>query len=241
MRSKALALAEGRPDDPIADGETLAYGGRWEPAAAAYTRAFAGRSPVDPLLWFQHVVLRLAAGEAVEYRSACQHMLDRLVKTDGEAWLELAAHAWILAPDGPTATAQALELAERRAFVMPNTWSDHVLGLALYRAGQFAEADRRLRASLERDPGWDLHVLNWLVIAMAQERLGRSAEARHWLERAERWAETRLRGRPGGVDRAVPERWHWRDGILLHLLHREARALIGRRRPDLPADVFARP
>ncbi len=164
-----------------------------------------------------------------------------LVKTDGKAWLELAAHAWVLAPDGPAATAQALQLAERRVSVMPNTWSDHVLGLALYRAGRFAEADGRLRASLERDPGWDQQALDWLVIGMAQERLGRPDEARHWLARADRWVAARLRGRPGGIDRAVPENWHWRDGMLLHLLRREARALIGKGLPDLPANVFARP
>ena len=168
-------------------------------------------------------------------------MLDVLRRTDEPAWLEFAAHAWALAPGGPAERAQALTLAERRASVMPNTWSDHVLGLALYRAGRFVEADARLRGSLDRDPGWDFHVLDWLVLAMAHQRLGRPDEARRWRERAESWVAARLRGRPGGDDRAVPENWHWRDGMLLHLLLREDSALVREGLPDLPDNPFAAP
>ena len=111
-------------------------------------------------------------------------------------------------------------------------WSDHVLGLARYRAGRFRDADAGLRASLDLHPAWDGNILDWLVIAMAQKQLGRPDEARHWLERAESWVATRLRGRPGGLDRAVPENWFWRNGILLHLLLREARALLSEGSPD---------
>jgi hypothetical protein len=145
--------------------------------------------------------------------------------------LEYGAHAWVIAPEGPEAKAQALLLAERRAAAMPNPWSDHVLGLARYRAGRFKESDAGLQASLVRDPRWDGHVLDWLVIAMAQKQLGRPDESRHWLERAETWVSARLRGRPGGLERAVPENWHWRDGILLHLLLNEARALFSQESP----------
>jgi hypothetical protein len=205
--------------------------GQWRLAAADYARAFAGEMPDDPILWFQHVVLRAAAGDVAGYRSACDHMLAVLGKTNEPEWLELGAHAWAIAPEGPAARAQALRLAERRADARPIRWSDHVLGLARYRAGLFAEADAGLRASLDRDPGWDYEVLDWLVIAMAQEQLGRPDESRRWLGRAETWVSARLRGRPGGLDRAVPDNWHWRDGILLHLLLREARVLSGQASP----------
>jgi serine/threonine protein kinase/WD40 repeat protein len=233
-------------DSDLADAEELflrgdrwAWLGQWRLAVADYARAL-GEMPGDPLLQFQHVVLRVAAGDVAGYRSACNHMLDVLGKTNVPVWLELGAHAWVIAPDGPGATTQALQLAERRAVAMPHPWSDHVLGLALYRTGRFAEADARLRASLDRSPRWDYHVLDWLVIAMAQKQLGRPDEARRWLERAEGWVAARLRGRPGGLDRAVPRNWPWRDGILLHLLLREARALYSQGLQDLPANVFDR-
>jgi len=136
---------------------------------------------------------------------------------------------------------ETLELAETRASHIFDKWSDHVLGLALYRAGRFVEADARLRRHLDRYRGWDFDVLDWLVLAMAQERLGRPDEARRWWEQAERWVADRVRGRPGGDDRAVPENWQWREGVLLHLLLREGSALIHNGLPDLPDSPFAAP
>jgi hypothetical protein len=225
-------------DPDLADStELFLRGDRWVSmgesrlAAADYVRAFAGEPPEQPFRWFQHVVLRAAAGDVAGYRSACDHMLTVLGKTDELSWLEFGAHAWVIAPEGPAASAQALRLAERRAAAVHNRWSVHVLGLARYRAGLFAEADAGLRASLDRGPGWDHEVLDWLVIAMAQNRLGHADESRRWLGRAETWVAARLRGRPRGLDRGVPDGWHWRDGILLHLLLREARAPIGQASP----------
>ncbi len=241
VRRSALSLAEARPDDPIAEGAALADRGRWEHAAAAYARAFADKAVDNPGLWFEQAILRLVVDDATGYRSACQHMLDVLRRRDDQVWLELTAHAWALAPGGPAERAQALELAERRAKVLHFPWSETVLGMALYRTGRFAEADARLRSSLKHDPAWDRCGLDWLVLAMANQRLGRPDEARHWLKRAENWVADRLRGRPGGPVRAVPESWHWRDAMLLHLLLREARALILERLPDLPDNPFAAP
>jgi hypothetical protein len=86
----------------------------------------------------------------------------------------------------------------------PSAWSEHVLGLALYRAGRFAAADARLQGSLDRDPEWEYHPLDWLVLAMANQRLGRTDAARLWLERTETWVAVRVRGRPGAPDRAAP-------------------------------------
>jgi tetratricopeptide (TPR) repeat protein len=229
------------PADPIAQGPAPGSRGRGDEAAADWARAFAAGAPDRPYLWFERAILHLAVSDGAGYRSACQHLLDVLRRDEESAWLEYAAHACALAPEGSAEAAQALRLAERRAYLVPMTWSEHALGLALYRAGRFVESDARLRASLDRDPDWDYHVLNWMVLAMAQQRLGRSEQARSWLDRVERWVAARLRDRPGEADRSVPENWHWRDGLLLHLLLHEARALIGAGLPELPDDVFARP
>jgi tetratricopeptide (TPR) repeat protein len=241
VRSRALSLAEGHRDDPIAEGETLADRSRWEEAAAAYARGLAAKPEYNPRIWFEQAILRLVVRDAAGYRAACRYLLDVFRRNNDPVWVEFAAHAWALGSNGPAETAQALELAERRASVVHTAWSEQVMGQALYRAGRFAEADARLRASLDRDPGWDCHVLDWLVIAMANQRLGRPEEARRWLEWAENWVTTRLRGRPGGADRAVPENWHWRDGMILHLLLREAGALIREGPPELPDNPFAAP
>jgi serine/threonine protein kinase/WD40 repeat protein len=224
--------------DPLAQGRAHANRGLWEQAGVVYARAAVDGVLNRAELWFEQAVLRLAVGDAAGYRASCQHMFEALRRTDEPGWLEYAAHACALAPEGPAELAEAQQLAENRASVMPSTWSDHVLALALYRAGRFTEADTLVRGSLDRSPGWICEVLNWLVLAMADQRLGRTDDARRWLDRAESWVAQRLPGRPGGADRAIPKNWHWRDGILLHLLLHEARAVICEGLSELPADVF---
>jgi eukaryotic-like serine/threonine-protein kinase len=226
----------------FSEGGALALQGRWDEAAAAYARGFDEQAPADAPRWFEQALLRLAVGDAKGYRVSSLHMLEVVRSSDKLEWLEFAAHTCALAPDSPAERTEALLLAQRRARApLPAAWSDHILGMALYRARRFREAEALLRASLDRDPGWTWQVLDWLVLAMAQERLGRPDEARRWLDRAESWVAPRLSGRPGGADRAVPENWHWRAGMLLHLLLREARALVHEGQPELPADLFPKP
>ncbi len=154
-------------------------------------------------------------------------------------WHCYTAYTLAVAPGSPADAAQVLRIAKGWVEVSHSAWSEQVFGLALYRAGRFAEAETWLRSFLDRHPLRDYHVFDWLVLAMADQRLGRPDEARRWLEQAETWAASRRRGRPGGSDRATPENWHWTDGVLLHLLLREARALVGTELPVLPGDVFA--
>ena len=114
-------------------------------------------------------------------------------------------------------------------------------GLALYRSDRFSEADGALRKTLELEPGWDSQVLIWLVLAMTDHRLGRHDDARYWSDRSELWVKERLTDRPGGTVRGIPENWHWRDGVLLHLLRREVRAVLSQPVLDLPDHVFDEP
>ena len=220
--------------------EALVLQGRWEEAPATFARAFADGEPDRPDWLFEQAVLRLALGDVAGYRSSRRRMLDDERIKNAHHWLDFAAHACALAPDGPAEAMRALRLAQDRVTAEPTPWSEHVLGLALYRAGRFAAAEARLRASVDLDPEWKYHPLDWLVLAMAHQRLGRLAAARFWLERTESWVAARLRDRPGSPDRAAPEDWpFWRDALLLQLLLREARALVHEGLPELPADVFA--
>jgi WD40 repeat protein len=228
-------------DESMAEADVLAYRGEWQKAAAAFARAFGDGAAYSPDRWFEQAILQLAVSDGTGHRVACQRMLNVLQRNNEVLWLEYAAHAWALAPESPAEKMQAVRLAERRSLVVATVWSEHVLGLALYHAGRFAEAEARLRSCVVRNPAWAWQVLNWLVLAMTQERLGRPEEARRWLEQSDRWIASRLAGRPGGTDRAIPENWFWRDGILLHLLHREAHALFRESIPELPAEVFAKP
>jgi WD40 repeat protein len=227
-----------RFDERVAEAVALCSQGMWEKGAAAFDDAFTAGVLVSPWLLFENAILRLAVGDAAGYEATRKLMLQMLRHNNTQKWMELTAHAYVLAPIRPADRQEALRLAASRAAFVHSSWSDLVTGMALYRSDQFAEAATVLKLSLVRDPEWDCRVLIWLVLAMADHRLGRHNEARSWSERAESWVEARLRGRPGGTDRGIPENWLWRDGVLLHLLRREAGSLIGEPLPALPDDVF---
>src|SRR5262245_13920490 len=58
----------------------------------------------------------------------------------------------------------------------------NTLGAALYRAGRYDEAIRRLEEGIRLQGGESLPV-DWAFLAMAHHRLGHRAEARRWLDR----------------------------------------------------------
>ena len=106
------------------------------------------------------------------------------------------------------------------------------LGLALYRAGRFAEAatvaeSNYSRSGLRFSSPWDRGGIDRLVLAMSWQRLGQAAAARAALAEAIGWRAARPDLRP---DRAAAF-----DRLL-----REARSVLAEDLPDLPADVFAR-
>jgi len=67
-------------------------------------------------------------------------------------------------------------------------------------------------------------VLNWLWLALAHQRLGKSEEARRWLGKAQAWLD---RYRDGMPDRADQEfGLHLHNWLEAHVLRREAETLI---------------
>jgi WD40 repeat protein len=101
----------------------------------------------------------------------------------------------------------------------------YILGVALYRAGRFAEAAPELEANIQRMPysaGF-----NWLFLAMCRHRLGRTAEARAALAEAVRWRAAWTEKNAGRL-------------ALFQTQLREVQSALEGTLPDLPVDVFAR-
>jgi tetratricopeptide (TPR) repeat protein len=98
------------------------------------------------------------------------------------------------------------------------------LGLAYYRAGRYQEAVDWLTKGLKESPDWDYQILNWLVLSMAQQRLGHGEEAREWLDKAEQAVAGKGREWPAGAFFAPPG-WQWRDWLGVQMLRREAKRL----------------
>ena len=122
---------------------------------------------------------------------------------------------------------QALVLARKAIALAPGTAIYlNTLGVAQYRAGQFAVAiatlEKSLAASKGQSDGFDLFFL-----AMARHKLGQIDRARADLDRALRWR--REHPNPAG-----PE---WSEE--LNMFQAEAEDLLNAALPPLPADPFA--
>ena len=67
-------------------------------------------------------------------------------------------------------------------------------------------------------------MLNWLWLALANQRLGKAEEARRWLEKAQAWLDQYRDGMPA---RAEEESGlHYHNWLEAHVLRHEAEALI---------------
>ena len=114
--------------------------------------------------------------------------------------------AWLLAgrPEAaPHDPARAVELAEQAVAMAPAAgayWN--TLGVAHYRAGDWAAAVDALEESMRLRSGGDPY--DWLFLAMARQRLGDAAEARRWLDRSLAWIEAKA-PRNRGAD-PIPRR-----------------------------------
>jgi len=128
---------------------------------------------------------------------------------------------------------QATRWAEQAVASDRVGWYLHTLGLAYYRAGQFAEAIQRLEESNAGDGDEAGKMQNRLVLAMAHHRLGDAAQSRALLDEVGRWWKgVEVTKTDGAV--AVPVT----DWLSLQLLRREAEAVI-LYDPIFPADPFA--
>jgi serine/threonine protein kinase/Flp pilus assembly protein TadD len=221
--------------------------GLWGPADDALARELELRPPDTTLRWYLHALLRLAVGDPDGYRQVSRRMREHFHGTSSVLSLIQLVRTGALRPDADADLEQAVELARfaaaRRA---PGDWFPlYVLGLAHYRAGQPEQAARRLRESLEVDhQEWGARTLNYPVLAMADYRLGRVADARealqasaraldHWTEELYRHPSERHWIHHLGATGYWPVPWwDWLEG---RLYYREARLLIdGSPPPDDP-------
>ena len=72
-------------------------------------------------------------------------------------------------------------------------------------------------------------VLNWLWLALANERLGKAEEARRWLDKAQAWLDQYGDGMPARAEDEFG--LHFHNWLEAHVLRREAEALISSNGP----------
>jgi tetratricopeptide (TPR) repeat protein len=208
----------------------------WARAADCYKRADERGPTEDGYFWFEHAALLLLSGDRPGYAKACAHMVERCGKPGGPRSYHMA-RACTLAPDAVSDASLPARLAERE--LQDNAreyWSLTEQGALAYRAGRYQEAVPLFEQSLRADPRPGRAVVNWLWLALADQRLGKPEEAQRWLGQAQAWLDQYADVMPYSVEPFL--RLHtWLEA---HVLRREAEALIQSARPPSGAQASER-
>jgi tetratricopeptide (TPR) repeat protein len=112
-------------------------------------------------------------------------------------------------------------LAEKAVAARPVHSFINTLGAALYRAGRFEEAVRRLNESIAIHGGGGVYE-DWLFLALSHHRLGHREEARKWLVKARNLLDPTLEGKTDPNSAPLP----WNQRVELEQIGGEALALI---------------
>jgi tetratricopeptide (TPR) repeat protein len=219
-------------------GSHLAQQHRWSEAAASFREGLLLKSEVlgdrsylyqlKSLLAAQYQILSLlAAGDHEGLRRAESDMLDRFRETTDPNLANIVARSQVLITGEERNRSEAVRLAELAVNTAPDFERAsylNTLGAALYRAGRFEEAIRRLDEGIRKRDGVSVGQ-DWVFLALAHHRLGHHEEARRWLGRFRDY-------RPDPTPKAF-----W-DELEIRLLRNEAEAVI-LWDPIFPADPFA--
>jgi tetratricopeptide (TPR) repeat protein len=194
---------------------------------AVATVAEAVRLIPDEVVPREHLSLvLLGSGDRAGWQQSAAAVLDRF--GGASDWVTASSVAWscTMGPDAPVDPGVPVRLAEiavrgARGGDKPDCLN--TLGAALYRAGRYDEAIRRLEEAIQTRGGE--RAGDWPFLALAHHRLGDRDDARHWLDR--------LREHQPSKD---PDEF-WNE-LAIRLLRSEAEAVI-LYDPIFPAEPFA--
>jgi WD40 repeat protein len=195
----------------------------WQQASQDYARLPTSESNPEQACEYGSVLL--LQGDQDGYRQLCRRLRQRFDQGHNPEELYLLGRLLALAPQEVAAPAAAVEMVAKAVAVHPRqAWYRHTLAVACYRAGRWAPAAEEAEKSMTDDPAWGGHVVNWLLLALAQQRQGQQAEARRWLGRAVQWIEQAHKASPAGAAGRLPVP-SWADHLEVLLLRREAEQL----------------
>jgi tetratricopeptide (TPR) repeat protein len=219
-------VALGLADDPVEQGRARAARREWGQAADCYARVLKRGPTDDGHFWFEYAAVLLLSGDRPGYAAACARMVERRQGGAPDLRAYHVARACTLAPDAVADAESPGRLAwteltrSAREF-----WSLTEQGALRYRAGRFQEAVPLFEQSLRADAQPGRAILNWLWLALADQRLGKVEEARRWLSKAQTWLDQYRDGMPNRAEEDLA--LHLHNWLEAHILRREAEALLG--------------
>jgi tetratricopeptide (TPR) repeat protein len=208
--------------DPVTRARERASQRDWAGAASLYAQSLA-RGPInDGHFWFEYAAVDLLSGDRAGYATACRELMQRCGKPGGPRTY-LAARAGTLAADGaPDASLLGRLAHDELQQNATQFWSLTEQGALAYRGGRFEDSVSLFEQSLKADSHPGRAVVNWAWLALAQQRLGKTEEARRWLEKAQAWLDQYREGIPPRAEQELG--LHLHNWLEANVLRREAEA-----------------
>src|SRR5262249_47284986 len=186
--------------DPLGQGQAFAARREWAQAADSYAQVLRRGPTDDGHFWFEYAAVSLLSGDRPGYARACAHMVDTCGKTGGPRAYHVA-RACTLASGAVADAGLPGRLAEadlqRSA---KQFWSLTEQGALAYRAGRFQDSVPLFEQSLRANSRPGAAVVNWLWLALANQRLGKAEEAGRWLSQAQAWLDQYPEGMPARAE-----------------------------------------
>jgi serine/threonine protein kinase/Flp pilus assembly protein TadD len=175
-------------------GRVFAATGRTREAEVAFRQAIDQGRNNDYSPYCHLARAQLDLGDADSYRQTCATLLARFGQDEDPDVANSVAWFCVLSPASDIDFAKLVRVAEqavaRGAAQSPAKRRTYVntLGVALYRAGRFAQSieclQEAVQAHAKGGDAWD-----FLFLAMAHQQLGQTPEARPWYDKAVEWIE----------------------------------------------------
>ncbi|MBI3866468.1 MAG: serine/threonine protein kinase [Planctomycetia bacterium] len=184
------------------------------------------RSGAGSMILYHLATVRRLAGDEKGYQEVCDRIARDADRIEGPLAADHLSRALSVSPAETIDRAAAVRVAARAVAAQPKVaWYLFALGVAQFRAGQLDEAIRTIEESLEVNPAWLGRGQNYVILAMACQKLARHDEAREWLARA-RASLVELEETIGTAKYGFAESHYINDWLALLILIPEAEKLL---------------
>ncbi len=218
---RVVALRPKEADLWVGRGDNRILRRAWSAATDEFAKAIDPPSVQDTS--FEYAALLLLLGDSQGYQKFCRRLAGSVGDPASGEDAFIMARTTAIGPAEAVEPQQVVAWAERAVKDDSRPWQLHVLGLALFRIGQFDLAMSRLEESNSGQWAKSSKAQNWLVQAMIESRRGHRDEACRLVDRARqamREVEPKVPNEPVRAN-VSPTDW-----VELAVLLREAEAMI---------------
>jgi serine/threonine-protein kinase len=211
--------------DPVTMARERVFYRDWVAAARAYTLAVSRGPMNDGDVWFEIAAVRVLSDDRQGYAAACRELFERCGKPVGPRAYHVARAGTLAAGGGDQETSRLGQLAhDELQQHAAESWSLTEQGALAYRAGRFEQAVALFEKSLQANSKPGAAVVNWVWLSLANQRLGKTDEARRWLNKAQTWLDQYRNGLPPRAQQELG--LHLHNWLEANVLRREAEAMI---------------